>query len=61
MATGMAVPTSAGVPLGLGVGLVAEYTLSKRTCLIANYASWDATIGAVARNNETNLLLSHTF
>lgn len=44
-----------------GFGLVAEYALSKRTRLIANYASWDATIGAVARNNETNLLLSHTF
>jgi len=44
-----------------GYGLAAEYALSKRTSLIANYASWDQTIGAVSRNSESNLLLSHKF
>lgn len=43
-----------------GYGLSATYALSKRTSLIARYASWLPFAGA-SRNNETNLLLSHSF
>ncbi|PQA77597.1 porin [Rhodoferax sp. TS-BS-61-7] len=44
-----------------GYGLKAEYALSKRTSLIASYAKWDATVGPVSANTETNLLVSHSF
>lgn len=44
-----------------GYGLSAEYSLSKRTSLIANYANWVPFDGATQRNNETNLLVSHSF
>lgn len=44
-----------------GYGLKAEYSLSKRTSLIANYASWEAVVGAAQRTTETNLLVSHSF
>ncbi|PQA77596.1 porin [Rhodoferax sp. TS-BS-61-7] len=44
-----------------GYGLSASYALSKRTSLIANYANWQAFNGASQRNNETNLLVSHSF
>jgi predicted porin len=43
-----------------GYGLSAKYDLSKRTSLIATYADWLPYAGA-KRNNETNLLLSHSF
>lgn len=43
-----------------GYGLSATYALSKRTSLIASYANWLPFAGA-SRNNETNLLLSHSF
>jgi predicted porin len=44
-----------------GYGLKAEYALSKRTSLIASYASWEATVGAAQRTTDTNLLVSHSF
>ncbi len=44
-----------------GFGLKAEYALSKRTSLVANYARWDALVGASGANTETNLLVSHSF
>lgn len=60
-------PTTSGViPKGgldqtrNGYGLSAKYDLSKRTSLIATYADWLPYAGA-KRNNETNLLLSHSF
>lgn len=43
-----------------GYGLSAKYALSKRTSIIASYANWLPFAGA-SRNNETNLLLSHSF
>ncbi len=43
-----------------GYGLSATYALSKRTSLIANYANW-LPYGGANRNNETNLLVSHSF
>jgi predicted porin len=43
-----------------GYGLSATYALSKRTSLIATYANWLSAAGK-DRNNETNLLLSHSF
>jgi predicted porin len=44
-----------------GYGLKGEYALSKRTSMIAQYARWDATVGAVTANTRTDLLLSHSF
>lgn len=44
-----------------GYGLKAEYSLSKRTSVVASYASWEPTVGAANRSTETNLLLSHSF
>lgn len=44
-----------------GYGLKAEYSLSKRTSLIASYASWEASVGVAQRTTETNLLVSHSF
>lgn len=44
-----------------GWNLQANYALSKRTALIANYARWDATIGNTSQANQTQLLLSHSF
>ncbi|MDT7514468.1 porin [Rhodoferax mekongensis] len=44
-----------------GYGLKAEYSLSKRTSVVASYASWEASVGAANRSNETNVLLSHSF
>jgi len=44
-----------------GYGFAADYTLSKSTHLIANYASWEYVVGAGARSSETNLLLSYSF
>jgi predicted porin len=44
-----------------GYGLKAEYSLSKRTSLVASYASWEGVVGAAQRSTETNLLLSHSF
>jgi len=44
-----------------GWGLKAEYSLSKRTSVVASYASWEPTVGAANRSTETNLLLSHSF
>ena len=45
-----------------GYGLSATYALSKRTSVIANYASWlPYGVGNANRNSETNLLLSHSF
>lgn len=43
-----------------GYGLSATYALSKRTSLIANYANWLSAVGK-DRNNQTNLLISHSF
>lgn len=43
-----------------GYGLSATYSLSKRTSLIASYVNWLPFAGA-SRNNETNLLVSHSF
>lgn len=43
-----------------GYGLSANYALSKRTSLIATYVDW-LPYGGAKRNNETNLLLSHSF
>jgi len=43
-----------------GSGLSASYALSKRTSLIATYANWVSAVGK-DRNNETNLLVSHSF
>lgn len=43
-----------------GYGLSATYALSKRTSLIANYANWLSAVGK-DRNNQTNLLVSHSF
>jgi predicted porin len=44
-----------------GYGLSATYALSKRTQVIANYASWMSVHVADARSTQTNLLLSHSF
>jgi predicted porin len=44
-----------------GYGLSATYALSKRTQVIANYASWMSVPVADARSTQTNLLLSHSF
>jgi predicted porin len=44
-----------------GLGLKAQYDLSKRTSLVASYARWDAVVGANAATSETNLLVSHSF
>ena len=44
-----------------GLGLKAEYALSKRTSFIASYAKWDAAVGQATSNTETNLLLAHSF
>lgn len=44
-----------------GYGLKAEYSLSKRTSLIASYASWERVVAASQRSTETNLLVSHSF
>jgi predicted porin len=45
-----------------GYGLSAVYALSKRTSFIANYASWlPYGVGVAQRNEESNLLLSHSF
>ncbi|MDZ7920352.1 porin [Rhodoferax sp.] len=44
-----------------GYGLKAEYALSKRTSLVASYASWEASVGVAQRTTETNLLVSHSF
>jgi predicted porin len=43
-----------------GYGLSATYALSKRTSFIANYANWLSAVGK-DRNNQTNLLVSHSF
>ena len=45
-----------------GYGLSATYALSKRTSIIANYANWlPYGVGVAQRNEESNLLLSHSF
>lgn len=45
-----------------GFGIAVEYTLSKKTKIVANYVSWDPTFGnAPSRSSETNLLLSQSF
>ena len=45
-----------------GYGLSATYALSKRTRIIANYANWlPYGVGVAQRNEESNLLLSHSF
>jgi len=44
-----------------GLGLKAQYDLSKRTALIASYAKWDGVVGANAATTETNLLVAHSF
>lgn len=44
-----------------GYGLKAEYSLSKRTSVVASYASWEKSVGVDKRSTETNLLLSHSF
>jgi predicted porin len=52
-------PAAPAAGITRGTGLVATYSLSKRTSLIGNYMSWD-TLGA----NSSNLfaaLLSHSF
>ena len=44
-----------------GWNVQANYALSKRTSMIANYARWDATVGNTTQANQTQLLLSHSF
>lgn len=44
-----------------GYSIAATYALTKRTSLIANHVNWQAFNGASQRNNETNLLVSHSF
>ena len=44
-----------------GYGVKADYALSKRTSLIASYASWESAVNVANRSTETNLLVSHSF
>jgi predicted porin len=55
---------SANVTVGgtkSGYGLKAEYALSKRTSMIAQYARWDLLNTASSLMTRTDLLLSHSF
>jgi len=52
-------PITTGTKTGYGVK--AEYALSKRTSIIASYASWEAYVGVDSRTTDTNLLVSHSF
>ncbi len=44
-----------------GYGLGAAYALSKRTQLIANYRSYEATVAAATRSTDTRLYIDHSF
>ncbi len=44
-----------------GYGLGAAYALSKRTQLIANYRSYEATVNAANRSTDTRLYIDHSF
>jgi predicted porin len=44
-----------------GWNVQANYALSKRTALIANYARWDGSVGNTTQANQTQVLLSHSF
>jgi predicted porin len=44
-----------------GWSVQANYALSKRTSMIANYARWDGSVGNTTQANQTQLLLSHSF
>jgi hypothetical protein len=45
-----------------GYGLSVTYALSKRTSISTSYANWTPYgVGVAQRNEETNLLLSHSF
>jgi predicted porin len=48
-----------GTKTGYGVG--AAYALSKRTQLIANYRSYEATVNAATRSTDTRLYIDHSF
>ena len=48
-----------GTKSGYGVG--AAYALSKRTSLIANYRSYEATVNAANRSTDTRLYIDHSF
>jgi predicted porin len=48
-----------GTKSGYGVG--AAYALSKRTQLIANYRSYEATVNASTRSTDTRLYIDHSF
>jgi predicted porin len=48
-----------GTKSGYGVG--AAYALSKRTQLIANYRSYEATVSAATRSTDTRLYIDHSF
>ena len=48
-----------GTKSGYGVG--AAYALSKRTQLIANYRSYEATVNAATRSTDTRLYIDHSF
>jgi predicted porin len=55
---------SANVAVGgtkTGYGLKGEYSLSKRTSMIAQYARWDLLNTASSTMTRTDLLLSHSF
>ena len=44
-----------------GYSLTAAYALSKRTSVTASYVNWLSSPFAASRNNETTLLLAHSF
>jgi predicted porin len=50
---------TAGSKSGSTVGV--SYALSKRTSLVANYASWDYKEGSSIKNKKTTVLLAHSF
>lgn len=54
------VKTAQGVGTISGAALEADYALSKRTMVIANYARWTQIVGNDA-STQFQLLLSHTF
>jgi predicted porin len=56
---GGVVTVADGTKSGYGVG--AAYALSKRTQLIANYRSYEATINASTRSTDTRLYIDHSF
>ena len=66
-AKGVAVANALGIQAGdldgtrSGYSLTAAYALSKRTSVTASYVNWLSSPFAASRNNETTLLLAHSF